>query len=83
MATNIFIKNSGKIKTYLKEDKNFADTKGNSIAMISPSGVQVDILPFGEIEIDDSVAVAGGALDIIKVNGFKEVYLLVTISSPF
>jgi len=62
------------IKNYLKENKNFSDTKGNSFVMISPSGVQVDILPFGEIEIDDSVAVAGGELDIIKVNGFKEVY---------
>ena len=62
------------IKKYLKANKKFADTKENSFVMISPSGVQVDILPFGEIEIDDSVAVAGGELDIIKVNGFKEVY---------
>jgi predicted nucleotidyltransferase len=62
------------IKKYLKENKKFVDTKENSFVMISPSGVQVDILPFGDIEIDDSVAVAGGELDVINVNGFKEVY---------
>lgn len=62
------------IKKYLKANKNFLNTKGNSFVMMSPSGAQVDILPFGEIEIDDSIAVAGGDLDMIKVNGFREVY---------
>jgi len=62
------------IRNYLKENKNFLDTKGNSFVMLSPSGIQVDILPFGEIEIDDGVTFVGGGLDCIKVNGFMEVY---------
>lgn len=62
------------IRNYLKEKKHFEETKVNSFVMLSPSGIQVDILPFGEIEIDDSVTFVGGALDKIKVNGFMEVY---------
>jgi len=62
------------VKQYLKENKNFVDTRGNSFVMLTPSGVQVDILPFGEIEIDDGVSIAGGGLTSIKVNGFMEVY---------
>lgn len=62
------------VKRYLKENKRFVDTKGNSFVMLSPSGVQVDILPFGEIEVDDGVSITGGGLSNIKVNGFMEVY---------
>ena len=42
--------------------------------MLTPDGIQVDIFPFGEIEIDDAVEIAGEGLTSIKVNGFKEVY---------
>ncbi len=62
------------IRNYLKENKNFRDTRGNSFVMLSPSGLQVDILPFGGIEIDDGVTFVGGGLNSIKVNGFMEVY---------
>lgn len=37
--------------------------------------MQIDILPFGQLEVDDGVAVEGEGLNRIKVNGFKEVYL--------
>ncbi len=62
------------VKQYLKENKNFVDSKDNSFMMYTPLGVQVDILPFGEIEIDDAVNFAGAGLTSIKVNGFKEVF---------
>ena len=62
------------IKDYLKEKKNFQDSKGNSFVMMTPSGMQVDILPFGSIEIDDGVHLGGKGLTSIKVNGFREVY---------
>ncbi len=62
------------VKQYLKENKNFVDSKGNSFVMHTNSGIQVDILPFGKIEIDDAVNFAGAGLTSIKVNGFREVY---------
>ncbi|MFT3948755.1 MAG: hypothetical protein QM763_17460 [Agriterribacter sp.] len=62
------------IRTYLK-DREYIDTKDNAYILISPTGVQVDILPFGGIEIDDTVKVIGEGMTSIRVNGFKEVYM--------
>jgi predicted nucleotidyltransferase len=62
------------VRQFLKDHKNFQDTKGNAFVMLTPAGVQVDILPFGEIEIDDGVSLEGAGLTNIKVNGFMEVY---------
>lgn len=62
------------VKQYLKDHKQYQDTKGNAFVIIAPSGMQVDILPFGEIEIDDGIRLEGKGLTTIKVNGFKEVY---------
>lgn len=63
-----------KVKQYLKDHKQYQDTRWNTFVMIAPSGMQVDILPFGEIEIDDGIRLEGKGLTTIKVNGFKEVY---------
>jgi len=62
------------VRQFLKDHKNFRDTKENSFVLLTPTGVQVDILPFGEIEIDDGVNLDGAGLTNIKVNGFMEVY---------
>lgn len=62
------------VKEYLKQEKAFQDSKDNSYVLFSPNGIQVDILPFGAIEIDDKVQVAGTGLTSISVNGFSEVY---------
>ena len=62
------------VKEYLSEKKGFTATKNNSFVLHTPAGVQVDILPFGEIEINDGVTIAGTGLSNIKVNGFMEVY---------
>jgi predicted nucleotidyltransferase len=62
------------VRQFLKDHNNFQDTKENSFVMLTPTGVQVDILPFGEIEIDDGVSLEGAGLINIKVNGFMEVY---------
>lgn len=62
------------IRIYLRQHSQFRDTKENSFVMISPLGVQVDILPFGEIEIDDGITLQGEGMTSIKVNGFNEVY---------
>ncbi len=62
------------VKAYLKEHKQFVATKDNYFVMLAPDGTQVDILPFGEIEIDDKVVLIGEGLATIHVNGFKEVF---------
>ena len=62
------------VRHYLEEHKSYQGTKDNSFVMITPGRIQVDILPFGEIEIDDAVVMAGEGLTSIKVNGFMEVY---------
>jgi len=43
------------VKQYLRDHKNFQDIKEDSLRMLSPEGVQVDILPFGEFEIDTKI----------------------------
>jgi predicted nucleotidyltransferase len=62
------------LKTYLVKQKNFVESKSNAFVFISPEGLVVDILPFGEIEIDDSVHINLEGLTSIRVNGFKEVF---------
>lgn len=62
------------VKEYLKAKKGFQDSKGNMYVLFSPNGHQVDILPFGAIEIDEKVKIAGTGLTSISVNGFSEVY---------
>jgi predicted nucleotidyltransferase len=61
------------IRSYLM-DKGYSPAKENAYVLISPSGVQVDILPFGAIEIDETVKVMGDGMTSIRMNGFKEVY---------
>lgn len=61
------------IRVYLK-GKGYTGTKENAYVLISPTGLQVDILPFGEIEIDETVKIVGEGMTSISVNGFKEVY---------
>lgn len=62
------------LKTYLVKQKNFVVSKTNEFVFISPQGLVVDILPFGEIEIDDSVHITVEGVTSIRVNGFKEVF---------
>lgn len=62
------------VKNYLAENKSFVSIKNNSFVMRSPTGIEVDILPFGGIEIDQEVQLTGTGLTSIKVNGFLEVY---------
>jgi predicted nucleotidyltransferase len=62
------------VKEYLKNKKDFQDSKGNLYVLFSPNGYQVDILPFGAIEIDEKVQIRGTGLTSISVNAFSEVY---------
>jgi predicted nucleotidyltransferase len=62
------------VRNYLQEQKNYRQSTTNAFVIISPEGLAVDLLPFGAIEIDESVSVEGMGLVNIKVNGFLEVY---------
>src|SRR5258708_29123823 len=43
------------VKQYLKEKKGYQDSRENVFVLLAPSGLQVDILPFGGIELDGEV----------------------------
>jgi len=62
------------VRNYLKEKYQYEDTRENAFVMISPSGTQVDLLPFGEIAIDDSITIKGEGMTSIDIDGFNEVY---------
>ncbi|MOA07530.1 hypothetical protein D3C78_1272330 [compost metagenome] len=63
-----------KVKEYLVTNEGFAESRENAFVLISPDGIQVDILPFGEIEDDGSVDITGTGMTSIRVDGMKEVY---------
>jgi predicted nucleotidyltransferase len=56
------------------KNKGFTETKQNAFAMKSPLGIQLDLLPFGQIEIDDAIVLEAQGMTSIKMNGFSEVY---------
>ncbi len=60
-------------KVNLKNQHQFLESKHNAVVMIAPSGVQVDILPFGALSIDGHVQIADTGLTSISVDGFQEV----------
>lgn len=62
------------LRSYLITNHNFQDTKENAFVLITPSMIQVDILPFGGIEIDERVVIEGVGMTSINVNGFSEVF---------
>lgn len=65
----------GSIKSFLVENEGYTESTGNAFALITPDGVTVDILPFGEIESEGSGEIEGTGMTSIRVDGMKEVYL--------
>lgn len=59
---------------HLVKNENYNTSTENEFVVFSPNGTQVDLLPFGEIEIEGKVMVDGVGLSKIAVNGFREVY---------
>jgi predicted nucleotidyltransferase len=62
------------VKAHLSQHQSFAATPNNTFVMISPGGVEVDILPFGGLEINEEIHVVTAGVTSIKANGFMEVY---------
>ncbi len=57
------------VRDYLTKNKGFVESTTNSFVVVAPSGLQIDLLPFGEIEIDNEVRFESQGLTSIKVNG--------------
>ena len=62
------------LKTSLESSHGFTPLSDNELAFLAKNGLQIDILPFGQLEVED-----GEAIDVsqrkVKVNGLNEVYL--------
>jgi len=72
------------VKHYLKERKGYQDSRENMFVLLAPGGLQVDILPFGGIELDGEVHLDGTGLTNIRVSGLQEVFNIGTqlVSQP-
>ena len=63
------------LKENLIKNHGFIQSSGNEFALISPEGLKIDLLPFGEIENEDrEVLLEGKGLTSISLAGFEEVY---------
>lgn len=74
----VFINDKGiyeALKKYLIETEGFHPYKGNAFVLVWKGFIQVDLLPFGEIEGKGAhVKVEGTGLTDLSVPGFKEIY---------
>ena len=74
----IFIDDKGtydNLKKYLIEVEGFSPYKGNAFVLVWKSVIQVDLLPFGEIEDKNAgVTIEGSGLTSLYMPGFKEIY---------
>jgi len=74
----IFIEDKGtydNLKKYLIEVEGFSPFKGNAFVLVWKSVIQVDLLPFGEIEDKNAgVTIEGSGLTSLNMPGFKEIY---------
>jgi predicted nucleotidyltransferase len=56
-------------KQYLVDHKGFYASTNNKFSLITPSGITLDILPFGGMDIDNPTGLVN-----TSINGFNEVY---------
>ena len=62
------------VKQYLIDNENYLPAKENAFVLFSPDEIQVDLLPFGEIESEGNVQILGTGMTNIRIDGMKEVY---------
>lgn len=74
----VFIDDRGtydNLKKYLIEVEGFSPYKGNAFVLVWKGFIQVDLLPFGEIEDKNAgVTIEGSGLTSLNMPGFKEIY---------
>ena len=62
------------LKSYLIDVEEFIPVKGNEFVLIWRDQTQVDLIPFGELELEGIATVKGTGFTSMNVEGFKEVY---------
>lgn len=74
----VFIDDKGtydNLKKHLIEVEGFSPYKGNAFVLVWKGFIQVDLLPFGEIEDKNAgVTIEGSGLTSLNMPGFKEIY---------
>jgi len=62
------------LKSKLISDNGYQPSSTNAFRLVSPSGLEIDIMPFGGIEEGGNVRIPGKGLVDINLAGFQEVY---------
>lgn len=74
----VFINDKGtydRLQEYLINTEGFHPYRNNAFVLVWKGFIQVDLLPFGEIQDkNDSVTVEGSGLTSLNMPGFKEIY---------
>ncbi|MDA9563061.1 hypothetical protein N9R81_00130 [Flavobacteriales bacterium] len=61
-----------RLREKLIDEHKYSESEQNAFCLIHPKGIQIDLLPFGEIENEGKVIVEGKGLQEINLDGFKE-----------
>lgn len=73
----VYVSNSetyNKLKNLLIEKFSYVRISTNAFCLMSPYGIPLDLLPFGEIEKNGKVLIEGKGLVTINLDGFFETY---------
>lgn len=62
------------LKSKLQQDYSYRNCPNNAFCMFTPNSQQIDLLPFGAIEKENQVIIAGKGLITINLEGFQEVF---------
>lgn len=63
----------------LTKEYGFRKSEGDLYRLYSPFGFPIDLIPFGEISIDEELQPAIGSEKLVFINGFGEIYELATV----
>ena len=73
----IFVANTNQyqqLRDCLQKKHNYTPGLENAFCLISPTGLQVDLLPFGAIASDEYILVDGHGRIKLELDGFEEVF---------
>lgn len=63
-----------KLKHFLIQEEDFTDSSSNEYVLFNKQGHQIDLLPFGAVEIEGKKIIDKQGLFHTNISGFKEVY---------